>query len=136
MVIKSEQIYIDEKNCVKPLWQLDTTNYIVTHYNEDTHESEITHFNAECVRYHIDSICTKNADILRDMVCKGEILDYLNEFEEKVNEMIDRQVERWKKSDKDYLEAKELGHNDKEAGILNMLTLQAKEIIYRNVVYI
>ncbi len=57
-----------------PVWQLDTTNYIVTHYNEETYEVETTPFHAECVRYHIDSIRTKNVDILKDMVSKGKIL--------------------------------------------------------------
>lgn len=136
MIIKSDKMGYDGEKYVMPVWQLDTANYTVTHYSEETHEVETTPFHAECVRYHIDSICSKNVDILKDMVNKGELLDYLNQFEEKVNEMINRQVERWKKSDKDYLEAKEIGDNAKEARILNMLTLRAKEIVYRNVVYI
>ena len=119
-----------------PIWQLDTAACCVKHFNEETHETECISFHTDCIQYHLSYSESKYPERLLRLVNDGNIVEYLDDLEKRVNGAIDRQVERWKKSDKEYLIAVDKGDIQKAAGLENCLVFMAREIIFDCMVYI
>lgn len=61
--------------------------------------------------------------------------DYLDELETRAIEAVDRQVELWKKSDKEYLSSILSGDEMKQVRLTNCFRNMAKEIIYDSIIY-
>lgn len=135
MTFSSEKLAYDGKKYTLPIWRLDTDTFTVIHINEATHKEERTPFISESVRYHIKYTVEHCPERFETLVNKGEILSYLSELEDNVDKAVDAQLELWKQTDKEYLAAQENNDTLQQAGILNMLELRAKEIIFENMVY-
>ena len=124
MIIQSEKMAYDGARYIQPLWQLDTDNYVVIHYDERYKKEESSAFHSECVRYHIDYICAKEPKRLKELVDGGEILTYLERFEDRVYDELDRQTEKLRAEDPEPTDETE-----------ELYELQAKEIVYAAIVY-
>lgn len=135
MIFASEKMAYDGKSYTSPIWQLDTDNYTVIHINEATGKKERTPFHNDCTRYHISYTVERCPERFEKLVNSGEILEYLETFEDKVFKAVDKLTDHWKQTDKEYLLAKENGDIIKEVGLLNMFDMRAKEIVYREMVY-
>lgn len=134
---KSEQTAYDpRKNKNVPLWRLDTNTVTVTHFNPDTLTEERKTYHTDYIRYHLHYSDSKYPDRLRRLVNEGMIIEYLDDLELKVDEAIDRQVERWKKSDSCYQAAVLSGDTEKMLGLENCFISMAREIIFECMVYI
>lgn len=136
MIFASEKMAYDGKSYTSPLWQLDTDNYAVIHINEATGKEERTPFHNDCTRYHINYTVEHCPERFEKLVNSGEILEYLENFEDKIFEAVDKLTDHWKQTDKEYLLAKENSDTLKEVGLLNMFDMRAKEIVYRDMVYV
>lgn len=53
-----------------------------------------------------------------------------------VADAVERQVEKWKAADREYLEAVEVGNLCKAQGLENMIRLCAREPIFAAIVYV
>ncbi|MCM1225898.1 MAG: hypothetical protein NC320_00535 [Clostridium sp.] len=134
---KSEQTaYNPQKKKNVPIWKLDTNTLTITHFNADTLTEEHKTYNTDCIRYHLHYSDSKYPDRLRRLVNEGKIIEYLDDLELKVGEAIDRQVERWKKSDKEYQAAVLNGDTEKMICLENCLIGMAREVIFECMVYI
>lgn len=134
---KSEQTaYNPLKKKYVPLWRLDTNTVTVTHFNADTHSEENKTYITDYIRYHLHYSDSKYPDRLRKLVNEGKIIHYLDDLELKVSEAIARQVERWKKSDKEYQAAVMSGDVEKMLGLENCFVYMARETIFECMVYI
>ena len=67
---------------------------------------------------------------------EGRIIHYLDDLELKVGEAISRQVELWKKSDKEYQAAVLCGDIDKAVKLENCLVYMVREVIFECMVYV
>ena len=119
-----------------PLWRLDTNTVAVTHFNADTLTEEHKTYHTDYIRYHLHYSDSKYPDRLRRLVNEGKIVKYLDDLELKVREAIDRQVERWKKSDKAYQAAVLSGDTEKMLGLENCFIGMARKVIFDCMVYI
>lgn len=134
---KSEQVaYNPLKRKYVPMWKLDTNTVTVTHFNPDTLKEEHKTYHTDYIMYHLRYSDSKYPDRLRRLINEAKIIHYLDDLELKVDEAIARQVERWKKSDKEYQAAVVSGNTQKQIGLENCLIYMAREIVFECMVYI
>lgn len=134
---KSIQTAINpQTNKSVPLWLLDTITNTVIHYDTDTHKESVKTYHSDSVKYHISFSASKYPDRLRKLVNSGQIIVYLDDLEQKVADAIDRQVQLWKESDKEYLLAVESGDIHTAAQLENCLLFMAREAVFDCMVYI
>ena len=134
---KSEQIaYSPLKKKYVPLWRLDTTTLIVTHFNADTQTEESKTYNTDFIRYHLHLSDNHCPDRLRRLVNEGRIVQYLDDLERKVSEAISCQVELWKHTDSCYQKAVFDGDAEKILGLENCFVYMARETVFECMVYI
>lgn len=133
----SEQVvYNSLKKKYVPLWRLDTATATVTHFNTDTLTTESKIYHTDYVRFHLSFSASHYPDKLRRLVNDGRIEQYLDDLEQRVGDAIDRQVELWKQSDKEYQSAVLAGDVQKAAGLENFLVYMAREAVFKCMVYI
>ena len=133
----SEQtVYNPLKKKYVPLWRMDTTTLIVTHFNADTQTEESKTYNTDFIRYHLHFSDSKYPDRLRRLVNEGRIVQYLDDMELKVSEAISRQVELWKQTDSCYQKAVLSGDAEKMLGLENCFISMARETVFECMVYI
>jgi hypothetical protein len=134
MKIRSkEKVQINGKS--KPIWVLDTDELTVTHNTPDT-EPNVTAFSSEHIKYHLHFCAEYRTERLRKLVNSGEILDYLTDLDTKVSDIMERQVEKWKSADREYLVAVAVGDFRKAQGLENMFRICAREAVYEGMVYV
>lgn len=134
MIIRSkEKVNINGTN--KPVWVLDTDALTVTHNTADA-EPSVTAFSSEHIKYHLHYSAKYRPAKLKKLVNDGKILSYLTDLDRSVTEAVERQVEKWKTTDEEYLEAVEVGDFPKAHDLENMLRLCAKESVYADMVYV
>lgn len=134
MIISSkEKIQVNGKN--KPMWVLDTDALTVTHNTPDA-ESSVMAFSSDHIKYHLHYSAEYRPERLRKIVNSGEILDYLIDLDKAVEEALERQVNKWKAHDQDYLDAVTARDMDKARGLENMLRLCAREPVFEAMVYV
>ena len=134
---KSIQTAINpQTNKSVPLWLLDTITNTVIHHDTDTHKESVKTYHSDSVKYHISFSASKYPDRLRKLVNSGQIIVYLDDLEQKVADAIDRQVQLWKESDKEYLLAAENGDIQTAAQLENCLLFMARESVFDCMVYI
>ena len=134
---KSEQVaYNPLKKKYVPLWRLDTNTMTVTHFNVYTLTTESKNYHTDYVHYHLSFSASHYPDRLHKLVNEGKIEQYLDDLEQRVGDAIDRQVELWKQSDKEYLTAVLAGNVQKAAGLENCLVHMARETVFECMVYI
>lgn len=134
MIIRSkDKVQVGGKN--KPVWVLDTDTLTVTHNTPDS-EPSVTTFSSDHIKYHLHYSAEYRPDKVKRLVNDGTILDYLIELDRAVTEAIERQVEKWKAADREYLEAVAVGDFNRADGLENMLRLCEKDPIYAAMVYV
>lgn len=99
-------------------------------------EPSVTTFSSDHIKYHLHYSAEYRPDKVKRLVNDGTILDYLIELDRAVTEAIERQVEKWKAADREYLEAVAVGDFNRADGLENMLRLCEKDPIYAAMVYV
>lgn len=136
-IFKSTQTaYNPNKNKSVLLWKLDTNKLTVTHFDSATCTKECTTYHSDCIMYHLHYSADKYPERLRKLVNEGKIIQYLDDLELKVDESVDRQVQLWKESDREYLTAAQSVDVQTAARLENCLVLMAREIVFNCMVYI
>ncbi|MGN0576465.1 MAG: hypothetical protein ACI4J2_10595 [Ruminococcus sp.] len=128
--------YNPKKKKNVPLWILDTNLLTVTSFNADNCTEERKTYYSDCIKYHLHYSADKYPDRLRRLVNDGTIISYLDDLESSVTDAIDRQVQLWKESDREYLIAVECGDVQTVEKLENCLVLMAREIVFECMVYI
>ena len=154
MILTGEtNAYIKSKKEYTPMYILDTAEKSLKKFNEDTEEYEEVVFTLftdeetgeeyschlkDCKHAckHVDYSVDYYPKRLQEYLDNGTLVDYLIHKEKAVSQTIDRQVEKWKESDKEYQTAKLLGDIQKQAQLENGLIFMAKEAVYPAMVYI
>lgn len=134
MIIRSkDKVQVGGKN--KPVWVLDTDALTVT-YNTPDAEPSVTTFSSDHIKYHLHYSAEYRPTRLKKLVNDGTILGYLTELDRSVAEAIERQVEKWKEADKEYLAALAIGNLSKAQGLENMFRLCVRESVFTAMVYV
>ncbi len=134
MIIRSkDKVQAGGKN--KPVWVLDTDALTVTHNTPDA-DPNVTTFSSDHIKYHLHYSAEYRPARLKKLVNDGTILSYLTELDRSVAEAIGRQVEKWKASNKEYIDALAVGDLSKAQGLENMLRLCAREPVFAAMVYV
>ncbi|NLT08812.1 MAG: hypothetical protein GXY08_04840 [Ruminococcus sp.] len=134
---KSEQTAYDpQKKKYVPLWRLDTDTITVTHFNPDTQTEEVRTYSTDYIGYHLHYCDSKYPDYIRKLVNEGKIIQYLDELEIKIDAAIKSQVERWKHTDNEYLEAVRNGDTKKIIGLENCFIGMAREVVFDCMIYV
>lgn len=107
---------------VVPVLCLDTATATVTYFDEITYTEEHKIYHTDFIRYHLNYVSEKHPYRLRCLVNEGKIVAYLDDIEQRVSAAVDRQVELWKQTDEEYLNAVTSG--DKKADWLGELLCQ------------
>lgn len=117
------------KQYTEPECVLDTAERTVTQVDPNTYEKKITEFHTEYVKDHLRYVANKHPERLQRLVDEGKIVAYLDNIETRAIEAVDRQVEKWKETDKEYQAAVMSGDTLKAVGLANNLQSRAREII-------
>ena len=134
---KSEQTAYDPlKKKYVPMWSLDTNTVTVTLFNTDTLAVENKTYSTDFIRYHLHFSDSHCPDRLRRLVNEGEIIQYLDDMELKVNEAISRQVKLWKQTERCYQKAVIAADAEKMLGLENCFISMARETVFECMVYI
>lgn len=137
MIIRSkERAFSSKKKKNVPVWVLDTDDCIVKHFDAKSQTEMEKKFSSEHIRYHLHYSTEYHLDRLKELINNGTILCYLTKLDHSVTEALERQVEKWKTTDKEYLEAVAIGDFSKADGLENMFRLCAREPIYAAIVYV
>lgn len=139
MIYESDKKVYDKTNkCYLSEWQLNTDYdnlVLVTHIHPETLKAETRKFFADYVWYHLRYSEEHIPERIPKLVNSGKILEYLNEFDDKVFDAIDRQTELFTANSKEFQAANESGDVVTAGNIYNMCTEQAKEVVYPAMVY-
>ena len=134
---KSEQVtYNPLKMNDVPIWILDTNTVTVTYFNTDTMTEESKNYHTDFTRYHLHYSDSNYCDRLLRLVNEGKAIQYLDDMELKVSEVIPRQVELWKQTDSCYQKAVHSGDDKKVLGLENCFIYMAREAVFECMVYI
>ena len=137
MIIRSkERAFSSEKKKTVPVWVLDTDNCIVKHFDAETQTEIEKQYSSDHIRYHLHFSAEYRKDRLRKLVESGEIETYLDEFDIKVADAINAQVEKSLECDEEYQTAIAVGDLKKANGIANMVRLCAREPVFNAMVYV
>lgn len=134
MIIRSAKMIYNGKQYTEPECVLNTAERTVTQVDPKTFEKKITEFHTEYVKDHLRYVADKHPERLQRLVDEGKIVEYLDKIETRATEAVDRQVEKWKETDKEYLAAVMSGDTLKAVGLANGLQGMAKEIIYKTII--
>lgn len=137
MIFRSDKMAYDKTamKYVAPVWELDTEKQTVKHTDETTLEVSEEYFHQLVVGYHLKYVAERCPEKLQKLVNTGEIVGYLDKLIDDVIDAVDSQVEKWKPTDKDYQATVQSGDIIEQAAILNRMDMQAREIIYSELVY-
>ena len=108
----------------------------ITHFNPDTLTEGSKTYHTDFIRYHLHYSDSKCPDRLRRLVNEGRIIQYLDDLEVSVTAALNRQMERWKTSDKEYQIVVLNGDNGKAKKFENRLYFMAIELVFECMVYI
>ena len=119
-----------------PLWAVDTDTQTVTHINSKSGETERYAFHTDQIRYHLHHVEENVPERLQKLVDEGEIYKYLDELDIKVTDAVNRQTELLMQSSREYQIANEIGDLYKVGSIGNMLQMQARDSVFKAMVYV
>ena len=129
MIIRSEQMIYDGERYTEPACVLDTALSKITVINPNTLESKVTQFHTESVQDHLRYVADYHPERLQKLVDEGTIIEYLDKLETQAREAVERQVAKWKKSDKEYQAAVLAGDTGKAFRLENGLKVMAMDTI-------
>ena len=136
-IYKSSQTVINPKtNKPVPILKFDTNNMTVTHFIPDTLTAEHKTYCTDFIRYHVHYSESHCPDRLRRLVNDGSIISYLDDLKSRVNDALNRQVQLWKNSDREYQNAVAVGDTEKQTGFVNCFYYMARESVFECMVYI
>ena len=136
-IYKSTQTSINPKtNKTVPIWKLDTTTMTVTYFSPDSLKAEHKTYCTDSIKYHVHYSECHCPDRLRRLVDDGSIISYLDDLEARVNDALNRQVQLWKESDREYQNAVAVGDTDKQIGLEKCFYYMARESVFECMVYI
>ncbi|MCQ2417498.1 MAG: hypothetical protein MJ071_06770 [Oscillospiraceae bacterium] len=137
MIIRSkERAFSSEKKKNVPVWVLDTDNCIVKHFDAETQTETEKQYSSDHIRYHLHFSAEYHKDRLKKLVTNGEIETYLDEFEIKVADAINAQVEKSLECDEEYQTALAVGDLQKANGLANMVRLCVRDVVFESMVYV
>lgn len=84
---------------------------------------------------HLDYLFEHDPDRIQRYLDNGKLYKYLLDIHVTAVLTVDRQMEKWKKTDREYLIAKEKRDIIEKARILNNMQARAEEIMYPCVIY-
>lgn len=131
MIFQSKQTMNDS-----PLWAVDTDTQTVTHINPKSGATERYVFHTDQIKYYLHHIEEMRPELLQEIVDKGEIYKHLDELDIKVTDAVNRQTELLMQSSREYQIANEIGDLYKVGSIGNMLRMQARDSVFKAMVYV
>ncbi len=119
-----------------PLWAVDTDTQTVTHINPKSGETERYVFHTDHIKYYLYHIEEMRPELLQEIVDKGEIYKHLDELDIKVTDAVNRQTELLMQVNREYQIANEIGDLYTVGAIGNMLQMQARDSVFKAMVYV
>ena len=136
MIFNSKEMVYQNDRYTVPVWVLDTETQTVIHTNPQTFEENRWQFHTDHIRYHLNFCAKYHPERLQRLVDSGEIYSYLNDLEIRVTDAVMEQAEILMNADSDYKTALETGNLYEVERIGNMYHEQAKEPIFRAMIYV
>lgn len=134
MIFRSEKMIYDGERYTDPACVLDTAERTVTVIDPTTFKSKTTEFHTDYVKDHLSYVAAHHPERLQRLVNEGRIIDYLDRIETRASEAVDRQVEKWLKSDKEYQAALLAGDELRAVRLKNGLKFMARQGVYENII--
>lgn len=129
-------IYDEKRKIYTPKWKFNVKNVRISLFRErDFEYRTISIINKYC-RDHMRYLYQNDQDRIQHLLNDGTIYWYIRRKEKAANKVVDRQLEKWLETDKEYRLAKANGDVLKEVGLYNNLKARAEEIMYPSIIYV
>ena len=93
-------------------------------------------FHTDHIKYYLYHIEEMRPELLQEIVDKGEIYKHLDELDIKVTDAVNRQTELLMQVNREYQIANEIGDLYTVGAIGNMLQMQARDSVFKAMVYV
>ena len=134
MIFRSEKMIYNGERYTDPACVIDTAERTVTVIDPVTFESKTTEFHTDYIKDHLGYVASHHPERLQRLVNEGRIVEYLNDFEAQAVMAVDRQVEKWLQSDKEYHAALMAGDEVKAVKLKNGLKAIAMDTIRETII--
>lgn len=131
----SVMVYDDGEKSYVPKWRYDSDRNILYYYNERRGAYRTKTMTDKYIIYHMEYLSGNYPERIRNLLDSGDIYRYMTKKIRQAHRVVDRQVEKWQESDKEYRAAVESGDFMREVGLLNNFIARAEEIMYPSVIY-
>lgn len=133
MKFESKRFVYNEKEI--PAWVIEVEKKKVT-VIQNGDEEEVMQFYSDYIRYHFNYLAETNPDRIQNLIDEDRILEYIDDFDDRCFEAVDKQVELFKKSDRKYKIAAANDNIVEMGATLNNLTAIARQMIMNTMVYV
>ncbi len=128
-------IYNKSESSYVPKWRYDIDRNILYYYSERIEKYRTKTMIDKYIIHHMRYLSGNHPERIQELLDSGDLYLYLLRKSRQAQRIVDRQVEIWQETDKEYRTAKETGDFKSEVGLLNNLIARAEEIMYPRVIY-
>lgn len=104
-------------------------------FNDKKQDYHRINFIQKYINAHLCWLADNHAERIQRRLDDGSLYLYLRRLDNRACAVVDRQVEKWQETDKEYLLAKETGDFLREVGLMNNMIARAEEIMYPCIIY-
>lgn len=131
----SVMVYDNGEKSYVPKWRYDTDRNILHYYNERIGAYRTRTMIDKYIIDHMRYLSVNYPERIQKLLDSDNLYRYLIRKSRQAQSVVDRQVEIWQETDKEYRTAIETGDFKREIGLLNNLIARAEEIMYPGVIY-
>lgn len=131
----SIMIYDNAEKSYVPKWRYDTDRNILYYYNVRIGKYRTKNIIDRYMTDHMRYLANNYPERIRQLLDNDNLYRYLYRKSRQAQNIVDRQVEEWQATDKEYRIAQDTGNFKLEVGLLNNFIARAEEIMYPSVIY-
>lgn len=131
----SVMIYDNAEKSYVPKWRYDTDRNILYYYNMRIGKYRTKNIIDRYMIDHIRYLANNYPERIQHILDNDNLYRYLLRKSRRAQNVVDRQVQEWQETDKEYRIAQDTGNFKLEVRLLNNLIARAEEIMYPRVIY-
>lgn len=131
----SVMIYDNAEKSYVPKWRYDTSRNVLYYYNVRIGKYRTKNIIDRYMTDHMRYLANNYPERIQQLLDNDNLYRYLFRKSRQAQNIVDRQVEEWQKTDKEYRIAQDTGNFKLEVGLLNNFIARAEELMYPRVIY-
>ena len=142
-MVSDKMVFDSAQGIYVPKWKLEEkhrsygSEYYIHYFRQKTNEYKIipVHFYFHYGTAHLQYICEYAPERVQDLLNNGNIYYYLSKMNRRATIAVEDQVEKWKKTESDYLLAVKNKDFLTQVGLFENMKARAEELMFPAIVY-